>query len=78
VKWLIVVVFATSAGDVYIFNKPVFDTQEECRYSLKVDAQDYIQKLIIEYGGFMPVLAVDCLTEDTIQEILDSQQDTDI
>lgn len=77
-KWLIVVVFATVQGDVYIFNKPVFDTKEECRYSLKVDAQDYIQQLIMEYGGFMPVLAVDCLTEDTIQEILDSQQDTDI
>ena len=77
-KWLVVVVFATVGGDVYIFNTPEFDTQEECRYSLKVDAQDYIQKLIIEYGGFMPVLAVDCLTEDTIQEILDSQQDTDI
>ena len=71
-NWLIVVVFATMAGDVYIFTDPKFDKREECVASIKdpVDQQGYIQKLVLEYKRAMPIQLVNCLQEDTIDEIL--------
>ena len=71
-NWLIVVVFATLAGDVYIFTDPKFDTREACMSSITnpVDQQGYIQKLVLEYKRAMPIQLVNCLQEDTIDEIL--------
>jgi len=72
VNWLIVVVFATLAGDVYIFTEPKFETREACVASIQ-DPQDqkgYIQKLVLEYKRTMPIQLVNCLTEDQINEIL--------
>ena len=45
-NWLIVVVFATMAGDVYIFTDPKFETREACMSSIQnpVDQKNYIQK----------------------------------
>lgn len=76
-NWLVVVVFATMAGDVYIFTDPVFDTQEECRQTLvdKTKVKGYINKLATEYGTLLPILAVDCLEEQQIKEILESKKD---
>ena len=72
-NWLIVVVFATMAGDVYIFTDPKFDTKEECMASVS-NPQDqvcYIQKLVDEYKRQMPIHMVNCLQEDVINEILE-------
>ena len=33
-KWLIVVMFQTMAGDVYIFTDPKFDTRDACMASV--------------------------------------------
>lgn len=71
-NWLIVVVFATMAGDVYIFTDPKFETREACMSSISnpVDQKNYIQKLVLEYKRAMPIQLVNCLQEDTINEIL--------
>ena len=29
-NWLIVVVFATGLGDLYVFTNPTFETRQEC------------------------------------------------
>jgi hypothetical protein len=75
-KWLIVVMFQTMAGDVYIFTDPKFDTRDACMASVnnKEDQKKYIQKLVIEYKKVMPIMAVNCLQEDKIKEILEEYQ----
>lgn len=72
-NWLMVVIFATMAGDVYIFNTPTFETREACIASVKdpEDQKKYVQKLVLEYGRLMPIHGINCLQEDTINEILE-------
>jgi hypothetical protein len=72
-NWLVVVLFATLAGDVYIFYEPKFETRDECMATLynKEDQQRYIQKLVEEYKRAMPIQMVNCLQEDVINEILE-------
>ena len=72
-KWLIVVIFYTLQGDVYIFTDPTFDSREECVASLQDPAMVpvYTQKLVMEYGRLLPIQGLNCLQEDKIKEILD-------
>lgn len=74
--WLIVVIFATVQGDVYIFEKPRFDNQLECEQSIRNpnDVLRYVEKLYVEYGKHMPIYSVGCLTEEKIDEILSKQE----
>ena len=76
--WLIVVLFQTMTGDVYIFTDPTFETREECMISIMNpdDQKKYVAQLTHEYGKVMPILAVNCLEEDQINKILNSQSDT--
>ena len=71
-NWLIVVVFATMTGDVYIFTDPKFDTREECVASIKDPnmVPVYSKKLVMEYGRLLPILGLNCLQEDEIQKII--------
>ena len=73
-KWLIVVVFYTLQGDVYIFTDPTFDSREECVASIKDPAMVPVitQKLVMEYGRLLPIPGLNCLQEVKIKEILDS------
>ena len=76
--WMIVVLFQTLAGDVYIFTDPTFETRDACMASIynKEDQKRYVAKLTHEYGRVMPNLAVNCLEKDAIKEIL-YKQNTD-
>jgi len=71
-NWLIVVVFATMTGDIYIFTDPKFDTREECVASIKDPnmVPVYSKKLVMEYGRLLPILGLNCLQEDEIQKII--------
>jgi len=71
-KWLMVVIFATTQGDVYIFKKPTFESREQCIASVKnpKDQQKYISKLIEEYGRVMPIHGINCLEEDELKAIM--------
>ena len=74
-NWLVVVLFATMAGDVYIFTTPKFETRQECMRTLKTPDTivAYTQKLVKEYGRAMPIRLINCLQEDEIKRILDEQ-----
>ena len=69
-NWLVVVLFATMMGDVYILTDPSFETREECMTFVVDDREKILTKLYIEYGEALPISAVNCLQEDTIREIL--------
>lgn len=70
-NWLVVVVFATLSGDVYIFNDPAWETREECMASLTDPEMqpNYIAKLVQEYGRPMPIQLVNCLSEQQLDEL---------
>jgi len=79
-NWLIVVIFATVTGDVYIFTDPKFDTRQQCMDSVRSteDQQGYIRQLMREYGEVMPIAGVNCLQEDTIREIMKKHPDAPV
>ena len=72
--WMIVVIFATLAGDVYIFTDPTFETREACMESVISEKEVLLQKLFLEYGRIMPIRGVNCLEEETIKEILEKAE----
>jgi hypothetical protein len=71
-KWLIVVLFNTMAGDVYIFTEPTFSTRDTCMSYImnREKIPGLVQKLTEEYKTPMPILAVNCLEEQQIKDIL--------
>lgn len=77
-NWLIVVVFATMTGDVYIFTDPKFDTREECVASIKDPnmVPVYSKKLVMEYGRLLPIMGLNCLQEDEIKRIIQSVKES--
>ena len=54
-KWLIVVIFATMYGDVYIFTEPTFENRKACMESVISEKEVLLQKLFLEYGRVMPI-----------------------
>jgi len=79
-NWLIVVIFATMTGDVYIFTEPEFSSREECMASVldPEDQKGYVAKLTHEYGKVMPIRGVNCLQEDTIKKIIENHNNPDV
>ena len=75
-KWLMVVLFATMQGDIYIFTTPEFDSREECITSAKdpQEQEKYIRKLVLEYGRVMPIHGINCLEKDEIYRILNDAE----
>jgi hypothetical protein len=73
-NWLMVVLFATMQGDIYIFTTPQFDSREECIAAVKdPEAQkNYVRKLVLEYGQVMPIHGINCLQQDEIKRIIEN------
>lgn len=69
-KWLVVIIFNTLAGDIFVFNEPAFDTRDECMTTLIQSRDAILQKLILEYGEPMPIEAVNCVRQDVIEKVL--------
>jgi hypothetical protein len=69
-NWLVVVLFATMMGDIYILTDPSFETREECMTFVVDDREKILTKLYMEYGQALPIRAVNCLQEDNIRQIL--------
>ena len=69
-KWFVVIIFNTLAGDIFVFNEPSFDTREECMITLIQSRDVILQKLILEYGKPMPIEAVNCVRQDVIEKVL--------
>tara|TARA_B000000532_G_scaffold238001_1_gene225916 strand:- start:121 stop:363 length:243 start_codon:yes stop_codon:yes gene_type:complete len=79
-KWLIVVLFATIEGDIYVFENPSFETEQACREFIMDRQQipNLTQKLLEEYGKFMPIQAVNCLEEEHLNNILSGLLETKV
>jgi hypothetical protein len=73
-NWLMVVLFATIQGDIYIFTEPKFDSREECIAAAMnpEEQKKYVRKLIIEYGKVMPIHGINCLQQDEIKRIIEN------
>ena len=69
-KWFVVIIFNTLAGDIFVFNEPAFDTRHECMITLIQSRDAILQKLILEYGEPMPIEAVNCVQQDVIEKVL--------
>jgi len=70
VKWFVVIIFNTLAGDIFVFNEPSFDTREKCMITLIQSRDAILQKLLLEYGEPMPIEAVNCVRQDVIEKVL--------
>ena len=79
-KWLIVVLFATMEGDMYVFTDPHFATEQACREFIMDRQQipNLVEKLLKEYGQPMPVQAVNCLEEENLNNILSGLLETKV
>ena len=77
-KWIVVVLFATMQGDMYVFTEPAFDTRKECMIALSDNRQreKIIMKLIEEYGQPMPIDLVNCIQYDRLMELINGQTAT--
>ena len=73
-KWLVVVLFATIQGDIFIFHTPSFDSREECMTAVKERRVDLLTRLYVEYGKPMPIQAVNCLDTDTLNKIFEDAE----
>ena len=69
-KWFVVIIFNTLAGDIFVFNEPAFYTREECMITLIQSRDAILQKLLLEYGEPMPIEAVNCVRQDVIEKVL--------
>lgn len=79
-KWLIVILFATVEGDIYVFENPSFETEKACREFImdRQQVPNLTQKLLEEYGKHMPIMAVNCLEEQNLKNILSGLQETKV
>lgn len=75
-KWLVVVLFNTMAGDIYVFTDPTFTTQQECveAISSKSSIGPMVEKLIIEYGSLPPIRTVVCIEEQKFKDIIEKNK----
>jgi hypothetical protein len=70
-KFLIVVLFATIHGDIFIFNNPTFDTREECMTAVVENPDKLIARLMLEYNRPMPIRGVNCVDTDTLNDLME-------
>lgn len=75
-KWVVIVLFATGQGDLFIFNKPQFNTRDECLAALlnPVDREKMLIRLLEEYGKPMPIELVNCVDYEKVMNILQEQK----
>ena len=75
-KWVVIVLFATGQGDLFIFNKPQFNTRDECLAALlnPVDREKMLIRLLEQYGKPMPIELVNCVDYEKVMNILQEQK----
>jgi len=75
-KWVVIVLFATGQGDMFVFNKPKFDTKDECMTALvnPVNREKMLIRLLQEYGEPIPIQMVNCVEYEKLMNILEGQR----
>ena len=70
-----IILFAT-AGDIYMFTDPKFDSRDECMSFLLNNGPSLTQKLTQEYGYPKEIRAVNCMREQMFLEIVNGYKST--
>ena len=73
-KFLMIIIFAT-AGDLYVFTEPSFDTKKECMSFMINNGPVLSEKLLQVYVYPKEIQAVNCMTEDEFTKIMSGQTD---
>lgn len=71
--WFFVVIFMDwEEYPLYMFTKPTYETFEECMESGKdpVMIQQYVVRLLLEFGRPVPIKGFVCVDEDKANELL--------
>ena len=68
-KFVMIILFAT-AGDIYMFTDPTFDSKNECMSFLMNNGPSLNEKIIQEYGYPKQVQAVNCMREQQFLDII--------
>lgn len=72
-KWFVVIIFNTIAGDIFIFHEPAFDDRKTCLVTLWESREAVKRKLLEEYGEPMPIESINCLSEEVIKKVLKNE-----
>ena len=74
-KFVIVLLFATGLGDLYVFTEPTFTTQLECVEFVKREESRVLiyTKVLQEYGEPLPIEMVSCIEWNTFSRIVEGK-----
>ena len=72
-KFVIVLLFATGLGDIYVFTEPTFTTQAECVEFVALDENKTLiyTKVLQEYGEPLPLQMVSCMEWNAFRRIVE-------
>ena len=68
-KFVMIILFAT-AGDIYMFTDPTFDSKNECMSFLMNNGPSLNEKIIQEYGYPKQIEAVNCMRKQDFLDII--------
>jgi hypothetical protein len=76
-KWFVIVFFLSwnndGTRDTFVFNNPVYTSEEECRATLtdRQEIMKYVHGMMLAYNGMLPgaVEMVNCINEDMFNEL---------
>lgn len=68
-KFVMIILFAT-AGDIYMFTDPTFDSKNECMSFLMNNGPSLNEKIIQEYGYPKQIEAVNCMRKQDFLDIV--------
>ena len=71
-KFVMIILFAT-AGELYVFTDPMFDTRDKCMEYLVENSPSITEKLRQEYGYDREILEVNYLREFDFKKIIGAQ-----
>ena len=74
-KFVIVLLFATGLGDLYVFTEPTFTTQSECIEFVKREESKALiyTKILQEYGEPLPLEMVSCMEWNKFVRIIEGK-----
>ena len=75
--WYVIIFFAALNADnsqqMYVFTKPTFETEAQCRFTLtdKKSVESYTMKLVEAYDGKLPgrIRGVNCIPQKLFEQL---------
>ena len=83
--WYVIIFFAALNADgsqpMYVFTKPTFETEAQCRFTLtdKKSVESYTMKLVEAYKGTLPgpIRGVNCIPQKLFEELKEMKGEGD-